>query len=178
MGHIDKRTRFKVLERGGFKCHYCGRTPPEVTLEVDHQVPLSMGGSNSNSNLVPACFDCNRGKSADLIDAPWISDIRQRLVEGRGIVEIEMYCDNQGCPSREVTLHIKDHDSDFVVIMKTRGKMRCPVCAKALKYHHTKTMWQVNESSEAGARRSVNVQRYRRDHPGRPIPLSVAVETL
>jgi 5-methylcytosine-specific restriction endonuclease McrA len=54
--------RFAILERDAFACRYCGRKPPEVELEVDHLVPRSAGGTDDPSNLVTACFDCNRGK--------------------------------------------------------------------------------------------------------------------
>lgn len=59
---IGKKLRFDVFKRDGFQCTYCGKTPPEVTLEIDHIEPVSKGGTNDINNLVSACFDCNRGK--------------------------------------------------------------------------------------------------------------------
>lgn len=55
--------RFEIFKRDKFTCQYCGRTPPEVMLELDHIVPLSQGGSEEFSNLITSCFDCNRGKA-------------------------------------------------------------------------------------------------------------------
>jgi CRISPR/Cas system Type II protein with McrA/HNH and RuvC-like nuclease domain len=55
--------RFEVFKRDGFKCSYCGQSPPTVVLEVDHVDPVSRGGKNDINNYVTACFDCNRGKS-------------------------------------------------------------------------------------------------------------------
>lgn len=40
-------------------CAYCGETR---TLGPDHKVPLSRGGSNDITNIVPACRSCNSGK--------------------------------------------------------------------------------------------------------------------
>lgn len=60
---ISKRTRFEVFKRDGFKCMYCGAHPPAVLLECDHIEPVSLGGTNDESNLVTACQGCNRGKS-------------------------------------------------------------------------------------------------------------------
>ena len=59
---ISKRLRFQVLRRDNYCCVYCGRRAPSVTLEIDHQVPVSAGGGNDLENLVAACLECNRGK--------------------------------------------------------------------------------------------------------------------
>jgi len=63
MASLSKRTRFEVFKRDGFTCAYCGRKPPVVTLQVDHILAKSRGGSFSRENLITACFDCNAGKS-------------------------------------------------------------------------------------------------------------------
>ena len=60
---ISKKIRFEVFKRDGFQCAYCGKTPTQVTLEVDHVDPKSKGGKDDINNLITACFDCNRGKS-------------------------------------------------------------------------------------------------------------------
>jgi CRISPR/Cas system Type II protein with McrA/HNH and RuvC-like nuclease domain len=60
---ITKKIRFEVFKRDGFKCQYCGKTPPCVMLEVDHIQPKSKKGIDDINNLITACFDCNRGKT-------------------------------------------------------------------------------------------------------------------
>ena len=60
---ISKKIRFEIFKRDGFTCQYCGKHPPEVTLEVDHINPKSKKGTDDINNLITACFDCNRGKS-------------------------------------------------------------------------------------------------------------------
>jgi hypothetical protein len=59
---IGKKKRFDVFKRDGFKCKYCGQSPPGVVLEVDHLDPKCNGGSDDEHNLITSCFDCNRGK--------------------------------------------------------------------------------------------------------------------
>lgn len=59
---ISRKIRFEVFKRDGFRCCYCGKTPPEIVLEVDHIDPKSKGGCDDINNLISSCFDCNRGK--------------------------------------------------------------------------------------------------------------------
>ncbi len=57
--------RFKVFQRDGFACWYCGASAADgVKLQVDHIVPWSHGGKTVLSNLRTACGPCNRGKGA------------------------------------------------------------------------------------------------------------------
>jgi 5-methylcytosine-specific restriction endonuclease McrA len=59
--------RFEVFKRDSFTCRYCGLKSPEAILEVDHVIPRSAGGGDEISNLVTACYLCNRGKSARIL---------------------------------------------------------------------------------------------------------------
>jgi len=61
---VSVRLRFEVFKRDGFRCVYCGATPLDKLLHVDHVVPVVSGGDNEPSNLVTACPDCNMGKSS------------------------------------------------------------------------------------------------------------------
>lgn len=72
----SRRTRFKVLERDGHRCRYCGRTADEVAIDVDHVVPIREGGSDDLENLVAACVDCNMGKSGHPLRAHVDADAR------------------------------------------------------------------------------------------------------
>lgn len=51
------------LEYHGYKCVYCGKDVRK-NCHVDHMIPLSKGGSNWPSNLVPSCPTCNNSKHA------------------------------------------------------------------------------------------------------------------
>jgi HNH endonuclease len=65
---VGTRTRFEVFKRDGFICQYCGRQPPQVTLEADHVVPRVEGGGDEFENLITACKECNRGKAGVPLD--------------------------------------------------------------------------------------------------------------
>ena len=54
--------RWQVFARDSFTCQYCGKKPPEVTIEVDHKTSVDQGGSDEVHNLITACLKCNRGK--------------------------------------------------------------------------------------------------------------------
>lgn len=51
-----------------FYCLCCGKREPDVSLTVDHVVPLSRGGTNSIDNLQPLCFACNLAKRDRIVD--------------------------------------------------------------------------------------------------------------
>ncbi|MDT3728744.1 HNH endonuclease [Streptomyces sp. DSM 41972] len=60
------RLRWKLLQRAGFKCESCGRSPatePGVILHIDHILPYSKGGETIEENLQVLCEACNLGKS-------------------------------------------------------------------------------------------------------------------
>lgn len=73
---ISKRVRFEVLRRDGHTCRYCGAGAPDVTLVVDHVVPVALGGSDDPSNLRAACKDCNSGKTSIAPDSAIVADVR------------------------------------------------------------------------------------------------------
>lgn len=60
---LSKRVRFEVFKRDGFRCAYCGSTPLDGALHVDHVAPVAGGGSDEPANLITSCAACNLGKS-------------------------------------------------------------------------------------------------------------------
>ena len=55
--------RYRVFQRDDYRCVCCGRRAQnELTLHVDHIVPVSRGGPNSIENLQTLCDECNQGK--------------------------------------------------------------------------------------------------------------------
>lgn len=69
--NISKTIRYEVMKRAGFKCECCGAMPDKdnnVILTVDHIIPLTDGGTNTEDNLQCLCKRCNRGKSSFYTD--------------------------------------------------------------------------------------------------------------
>lgn len=65
---VSTRTRFEVFKRDNFTCRYCGKSSPQVILEIDHIIATANGGSDDTMNLATSCWDCNRGKAAVPLD--------------------------------------------------------------------------------------------------------------
>lgn len=79
---ISKKLRFEVFKRDSFTCQYCGKSAPDVILEVDHINPVSKGGTNDLLNLITSCRDCNRGKSdRELSDDSMVTKQQQEMEE-------------------------------------------------------------------------------------------------
>lgn len=64
-----------VLERDGWRCQVCFRKTPkrlrgsidECAPELDHRIPMALGGGHIWSNVQCACRRCNLAKSGDKI---------------------------------------------------------------------------------------------------------------
>ncbi|MCC6321628.1 MAG: HNH endonuclease [Phycisphaerales bacterium] len=57
--------RWRVIERDGYRCVACGRSPATergVELHVDHVRAVARGGGNEIANLRTLCSACNMGR--------------------------------------------------------------------------------------------------------------------
>jgi hypothetical protein len=64
--YIPFSVKMRVVRRDNHTCQECGIHLRDDEVEFDHIIPLSKGGSTEEQNLRLTCFDCNRGKSADV----------------------------------------------------------------------------------------------------------------
>jgi 5-methylcytosine-specific restriction endonuclease McrA len=55
-----------LIEVYQHRCYYCKK---KTKLTVDHIIPLSKGGTNFISNIIPACIHCNSSKHNNHKDA-------------------------------------------------------------------------------------------------------------
>jgi hypothetical protein len=101
---------------------------------------------------------------------------RRRSPHPHFIGELELYCERDTCPARQVRLTVKELDGP------TPPQLRCPACRHQLKIHHAQTIAEVNEKHRRSARVSVNVQLYaqrerrRNPHGLIAIPLGVLLD--
>jgi len=64
------KLRFLVFLRDDFTCQHCGRSAPEVEIEVDHKIPVSVSKKKRDyqdisvniNDYITACKECNIGK--------------------------------------------------------------------------------------------------------------------
>jgi 5-methylcytosine-specific restriction endonuclease McrA len=85
---ISPRLRARVLFRDGSRCQMCGASPakdPDVQLEVDHRLPLHLGGANDEENLWALCRKCNQGKRAFFAS---VEEHADKLSEAMGHEEV------------------------------------------------------------------------------------------
>ncbi|MER8014256.1 HNH endonuclease [Streptomyces griseoluteus] len=59
-------SRTAIMRRWAYRCAYCDAR----ATHLDHVHPLSKGGADKESNMVPACAGCNLSKGAKTL-AEW-----------------------------------------------------------------------------------------------------------
>ena len=60
-GYTLTKIRARIMLRDNYTCRMCGRVT--VHGEVDHIVPLAVGGGNNEENLQYLCKPCHKLKS-------------------------------------------------------------------------------------------------------------------
>jgi 5-methylcytosine-specific restriction endonuclease McrA len=65
--YITEHVRHQVLERDGYRCRYCDRGRPEVSLHIDHIRPFTLGGGSVVHNLQVLCAHCNLSKGSRIL---------------------------------------------------------------------------------------------------------------
>ena len=53
-----------VYRKTRFRCKYCGMKLKFEEMVITHKVPLSRGGTDATSNLIPTCLSCNEIKGS------------------------------------------------------------------------------------------------------------------
>lgn len=81
--HLSPTKRLAIFERAHGRCHLCGqKIQVGEKWEVEHPIPLAIGGADDESNMAPAHVKCHTGKSAD--DAGNIARAKRREAKHLG----------------------------------------------------------------------------------------------
>ncbi len=92
MSHItaDQRKTFeyyrRTFVRDNYRCVYCGKDMLSslddwLSLEVDHLVPKTGGGTDAEDNLVTSCKVCNKLKSSYFRKKPPMPQDKDQQIE-------------------------------------------------------------------------------------------------
>lgn len=57
---VSRRLKQFIFDRDGEQCAYCGSS--EGPFQIDHVIPVALGGSSAPHNLAVACRPCNLSK--------------------------------------------------------------------------------------------------------------------
>jgi 5-methylcytosine-specific restriction endonuclease McrA len=74
---IVTEQRIHIYRRDHYRCRYCGVRVSMENGTVDHVLPRSRGGGNTNRNLVTCCHACNQRKRDQL---PYECDMSVRPI--------------------------------------------------------------------------------------------------
>lgn len=61
--HRPERIRRRIWEAFGRTCQMCQQETDERGFDLDHHIPLKIGGEDSEDNLRPLCRPCHRLKT-------------------------------------------------------------------------------------------------------------------
>lgn len=78
---ITKADRLQVFDKYGGRCAYCGKKMEIKEMQVDHMIPLRVGGADEMRNYMPACRRCNHYKRGSSMEAfrEMVEKIPQKL---------------------------------------------------------------------------------------------------
>lgn len=92
---LSPRLRFEVFKRDHFQCVYCGSTPMQAALHVDHVLAVAQGGTDDPSNLVTACAACNLGKSDVPLDQTTLAERLTAAEAADHVAQLHAYLAHQ-----------------------------------------------------------------------------------
>lgn len=83
--YVSERLKIKIRQQAVDRCGYCQSLQKYVwgTLEIEHIIPKSKGGSNDEQNLWLACRPCNLYKSDQTYGIDPITDENSPLFNPR-----------------------------------------------------------------------------------------------
>ena len=66
---LSKKALKKVIwAKTGGVCAHCGKTATGKAATIDHFIPVVMGGTYDQRNLMPLCVKCNKLRGSLVVD--------------------------------------------------------------------------------------------------------------
>ncbi len=99
---LNEKDKYRIRNRDGHRCQSCGKgVNDNVTLHVDHKIPLDCGGTHDDDNLWTLCHICNGAKQAFFKDE-FDSQVMMRVFrENSGYQKLKVLFENS--PGKKFT---------------------------------------------------------------------------
>ena len=109
---IPKHIRQQVYEKCNGHCAYCGCELKYKDMQVDHMVPLRLGGADDVKNYMPACRSCNHYKRGNSLEAfrKMIEKIPQKLQRDSYIFRVGVDYGFFESWERDVTFYFESYE--------------------------------------------------------------------
>jgi len=78
---IPERVKREILDEQGWCCFACHQPVSRDQIDVDHRVPLALGGSDDETNWVALCRPCHKQKTRADVKAVRKADRARRMRE-------------------------------------------------------------------------------------------------
>lgn len=106
---ITKAERQQVYEKYGGHCAYCGKEIDIKDMQVDHMIPLRLGGADEMSNYMPACRRCNHYKRGNSLEGfrKMIETIPEKLERDSYIYRVGVAYENVIPKKRQIVFYFE-----------------------------------------------------------------------
>lgn len=117
---LSKDERRKILRKTEGHCAYCGCELKYNEMQIDHIVPLHVGGEDRECNMLPSCKSCNHYKGGSSLEVfrKFVEKMPDTLNRSSGIMS-----------NVDIVFARKDEEAPEEMVKQLPN---CPVCgAKA-----------------------------------------------
>src|SRR3990167_9781233 len=77
---VPPAIKHEVFKKNNYKCVECVKTNKDISIEVDHIIPVSQGGTDELDNLQTLCFHCNRAKACRVFEADMKEQDKEKMI--------------------------------------------------------------------------------------------------
>lgn len=113
---LTRSERLQVYEKYGGCCAYCGKPLSIDEMQVDHKVPLRLGGEDGMGNYMPSCRMCNHYKGGNSLEGfrRMVEAIPDKLERDSYIYRVGMAYGNVRADKRSVAFYFEKEENDEI----------------------------------------------------------------